>query len=346
MKPMMKVLLGVVAGALVLAVAAPPAEAQCGAGARAFASIGGAGTENKFRLDPGQSNGVLGQEFGRFWQCSNSLEGNNFTPGDPAKRMGTGCPTQGVTQAGGGWWQVAQTTQRGVSGFIAATGCLASTCPNDDLCLVVEDWALGGPPGVGAGAYFVGFRTLITPATARWWDYSRQCGAVGTGAQCEAPMQRFPVPKITSATKAGLDRQLVTDSDTDPAINVYVHTPNVGPASAVIQSYDLMMHVGTGDPGRDRNSGAWSLLAQIPYNNAAASNQPVMVPCAGLEDAYLAFGLTFVGGSPGGPVPSQLVGAAIQVECGGDIADPQPKPKKGVRLDERPGRPTAPRSGR
>ena len=78
MKPMVKVLLGVVAGALVLAVAAPPAEAQCGAGARGFASIGGAGTENKFRLNPGLSNGVLGQEFGRFWLCSNSNEGNNF----------------------------------------------------------------------------------------------------------------------------------------------------------------------------------------------------------------------------------------------------------------------------
>jgi hypothetical protein len=353
MKSMVKILLGVVAGAMVLAVASPPALAQCGAGPRVFASIGGAGTDNKFRLNPGASNGVLGQEFGRFWQCSNSNEGNNFTPGDPARKMWTGCgaadpgccPTQGGTQAGGGWWQIAQTTQRGINGIIAGTGCIASTCPSTDLCVVVEDWESPGPPGVGKGAYFVGFRVLETPATLRWWDLSRQCGTPGSGAQCEATMQQFPVPKITSATKAGVARQIVTDSNTDPAINVYVHTPNVGPASALVASYDLMVHYGTGDPGRDRNSGAWSMLAQIPYTDAALSNAPVQVPCdQGLSDAYLAFGLTFVGGPPGGPVPSQLVGAAIQVECGGDIAEP--KPKKSVRVDERPGRTTPPRSGR
>jgi len=345
MKPMTKVLLGVVAGALVLAVAAPPAEAQCSVGARPFASIGGAGTDNKFRFDPAGTNGVLGAEFGRFWSCANSADGNNFLAGDPQKKMGTLCPTQGGTQAGGGWWQVAQTTLRGVDGLISGTGCFASTCPDSDLCVVVEDWGPGGPPGVGSTAFFVGFRTLATPATLRFWDFSRQCGAVGSSLQCQASMQQFPVPKITSATKAGVARQLVTDSDTDPAINVYVHTPNVGPASALIESYDLMVHYGTGDPGRNRNSGAWTPLASIPYNDAAVSNLPVQVPCdQGLNDAYLAFGLTFVGGSPGGPVPSQMVGRAIQVECGGDIAEP--KPKKSVRLDDRPGRPTPPRSGR
>lgn len=345
MKPMFKILLGVVAGALVLAVTAPPAEAQCGAGARPFASIGGAGTDNKFRLDPTGTNGVLGQEFGRFWQCSNSNEGNNFAVGDPQKKMGTGCPTQGGTQAGGGWWQVAQTTLRGIEGFIAGTGCAASTCPAGDLCVVVEDWAAGGPPGVGNGAFFVGFRTIETPPAGRFWDLSRQCGPVGTGAQCQASMLPFPVPKITSATKAGVVRQLITDSDVDPAVNVYVHTPNVGPASALIASYDLMIHYGPADPGRDRNSGAWSPLAQLPYSDSAVSNTPVQVACdQGLNDAYIAFGLSFIGGSPGGPVPSQLVGAAIRVECGGDLAEP--KPKKGVRLDERPSRPTPPRAGR
>jgi hypothetical protein len=345
MKPMVKVLLGVIAGALVLAVAAPPAEAQCPTGVRPFASIGGAGTENKFRFDPTGTHGVLGTEFGRFWSCENSNDGNNFVPADPEKKMGTGCPTQGGTQAGGGWWQVANTTLRGISGLISGTGCLASTCPETDLCVVVEDWEQGGPPGVGKGAYFIGFRTLATPPAARYWDLSRNCGPVGSSLQCSAPMQKFPVAKITSATKVGAARDLITDTDSDPAINVYVHTPNVGPASALIESYDLLVHYGPSDPGRDRNSGAWALLAQFPYNDAAVQGAHLLVPCdQGLNDAYLAVGLTFVGGPPGGPVPSQLVGQAIQVECGGDFAEP--KPKKSVRVDERPGRATAPRSGR
>jgi hypothetical protein len=357
MKSMVKILLGVAAGALVLAVAAPPAEAQC-AGGYNFASIGGAGADNKFRLDPAGTHGVLGTEFGRFWLCDNSNEGNNFLAGDPERKMGPTCPSTGNGQTGGGWWQVANTTLRGINGFIGGVGCVASSCPDTDMCFVVEDWATGGPPGVGAGAYFVGFRTLHTPGNLRRWDLSRQCGDVLQGLQCSAPLQQFPVPKITSATKAGDDRAIVTDSDVDPAMNVYVHTPAVGPASALIASYDLMIHTGTTDPGRDRNAlgcappnpggHCWSPLASIPYSDAAVSGQPINVPCDGIpEDAFIAFGLTFVGGPPGGPVPSQLVGRAIQVECGGDLADPQPKPKKGIRLDERPGRTTdRPRSGR
>jgi hypothetical protein len=354
MKSMVKVLLGVVAGALVLAVATPPAEAQCATGARPFATIGGAGVDNKFRLNPAGTHGVIGTEFGRFWACHNSNEGNNFIVGDPQRKMGPGCPSTGGGQANGGWWQVAQTTLRGIEGFMTGTGCLASSCPDNDLCLVVEDWGAGGPPGVGGTAFFVGFRTLWTPGAGgggRYWDFSRHCGAAVTSAQCEANMNEFPVPKITSATKQGVNRALVTDSNVDPSVNVYVHRPNAGPASDLIASYDLLVHTGTSDPGRNRNAtgcappnpggNCWNLLSQISYSNAAVSGEPVVVSCDNIpEDAFIAFGMSFVGGPPGGPVPSQLVGRAIQVECGGDIAEPDPRPKKGSRVDTRPSRTT------
>jgi hypothetical protein len=257
-----------------------------------------------------------------------------------------GCATQGDGQAGGGWWQVAQTTLRGIDGLISGTGCRASTCPLGDMCLVVEDWETAGPPGVGDGAYFIGFRTNETPGNFRYWDLAKQCGPQDTTAQCEVPFEQFPIPFITSATKVGTDRAVTYDSNADPSINVYVHTPNAGPASGLIQSYDLMIHNGPGDPGRNRNAACpgepngkcWNPLQSLPYADAALSGIGLNIPCDNeVDDAFVAFGITFVGGPPGGPVPSQLVGQAIQVECDPNIADPKVKPRPSIRTDERPG---------
>jgi hypothetical protein len=344
MKSMMKIVLGVVSVAMIMAVAAPVAEAQCGAGARNFATIGGSGLVN-MRVDPAASNGELGLEYGRFWQCDDSASGNNFIPGDPEKKMapaGTGgCASTDPAQAGGGWWQVAATTLRGVNGLISGTGCFASTCPVGDLCGVVEDWGPGGPPGVGSSAYFVGWRSNETPPDFRYWDWAKFCGT----ATCEVTMQEFPVPEIGSSTRNGADVDTVTRSDSDPAINVYVQTPAAGAASQLIQSYDLMIATGTTDPGRDRNSGAWSLLASVAYADAAMGDTPITVTCDNeIDDSFIAFGMTFVGGDPGGPVPSQLVGSAIQVECDPTLADPKPKPTDTLR--QRPAQRTPTRSSR
>ena len=42
----------------------------------------------------------LGTEIGRFWQSSNSLEGNNFVADDPDFKMDPArCPTQNVRPA-------------------------------------------------------------------------------------------------------------------------------------------------------------------------------------------------------------------------------------------------------
>lgn len=346
MKSMVKILLGAVAGAMILAVAAPIAEAQC-VGTSNFASIGGSASTNKMSILPGGAHNS-GAEFGRLWVCDNSNEGNNFVGGDPARPMDpAGCPSTGNGQTGGGWWQVTNTSQRGVDGFADGPGCGLSSCPINslddwNLCLVVEDWGASGPPGVGDTAHFVGWRTNVTPASARPFDLAHFCGAQDSGAACTAAFEEFPVPRVTSATKSGLDRDIETGSDTDPAINVYVQTPAAGPASGLIDGYDLMIHTGAGDPGRDRNadcggSPCWSLLGSLPYGDAALPSVPITVPCPGLDDAFIAFGMTFAGGPPGGPVPSQMVGRAIQIECGGNIADPIPTPKKGIRLDDRPG---------
>jgi hypothetical protein len=315
---------------------------------RNFATVGGSGLVN-MRIDPGLSNGELGLEYGRFWQCDDSASGNNFLPGSTAKVMapaGTGlCASTDAAQAGGGWWQVASTTQRGVNGLISGTGCFASTCPQGDLCTVVEDWGAGGPPGVGGTAFFVGWRSNETPPDFRYWDHGKFCGT----ATCEVPMQEFPVPRVESSARdsATGDADIVAGSDRDPSVNVYVQTPAAGAASQLIASYDLLIHTGTTDPGRDRNSGAWSPLATIAYADAALAGQPIVVPCTNeVDDSFIAFGLTFVGGDPGGPVPSQLVGSAIAIECDPNIADPKPKPTDTLRQRPTQRTPTRSRGGR
>ncbi len=354
MKSMMKVLVGLAAVAVILAVATPAAQAQCGAGARLFQTIGGGAATIKMGIDPAVvapgSSAVLGTEFGRFWQCNDSASGNNFILGDAEKKMappGSGrCASRDAAAPGGGWWQIFQTTQRGVNGSISTAACQASTCPAGDMCFVVESFDTGGPPAVGGTAYMIGWRVSETPADLRYYEMTRFCG----GASCTVPYQEFPRAMITSATKgAGGVRAIVMNAQ-DPSVNVYVHTPNGGPAAALIQSYDLMIHTGTSDPGRNRNATGcappnaggrcWNTLASIPYANAALNNQPINVPCDNIsDDSLIAFGMTYAGGSPGGPVPSQMVGFAVQIECDPNLADP-PKPKPSIRV------PTRSRGGR
>lgn len=355
MKSLTRVFLGVAAVALVLTVAAPVAEAQC-VPPWAFGTLGGAALgENIMTVAPGAAWNVQGAEFGRFWACAASGDLNNFVVGDPDKKMeptgGTRCASTDPAQtATGGWWTVANTTERGVDGSIGLAGCSASNCnltPQPDLCLVVEDWGPAGPPGVGDTAYFVGWRTEETPPAFRRWDMSKFCGAQTTSAVCSVPMEEFPVPFVTSSVKNAPDVNLVYDSNTDPAVNVYVHTPAAGPASSLIASYDLMIHTGTTDPGRDRNATGcaapnpggrcWNLLKTVSYADATVSGDPVTVPCDNItDDAWVAFGVTFEGGGGALDVPSQLVGRAVAIECNPNLADPHPKPRPSIRLDERP----------
>lgn len=356
MKSMVKILAGFAVAAVILAVAAPQAQAQCGTGVRLFQSFGSGTLFPQMRIDPAVSgpgsSATLGTESGRMWQCNDSSKSNNFIPGDAEKKMapaGTGrCASRDVAAPGGGWWQITQTTLRGVQGSMSTAPCQWSTCPDlgADICFAVESFDVAGPPAVGGTAYLVGWRVSETPAAARYYDLGRFCGGTNT---CVVPHQEFPVPMITSATKSGTARAVVMNA-ADPSVNVYVHTPTAGPASGLVQSYDLMIHTGTSDPGRNRNATGcappnpggkcWNTLATISYGDAALNNHPVNVPCANVnDDSLIAFGVTYQGGPPGGPVPSQLVGRAIALECDPNLADP-PKLKPSIRV------PTRSRGGR
>ncbi len=305
-------------GSLALLLGIPEAGAQCLTGVRPFASIFGPSSITRLRVDPAGSHAVLGAEYGRFWQCVDSNLGNNFIPGDPARRMapaGTnGCASRDPEEVGGGWWQVSATTLRGVAGFISGPGCFASSCPVGDMCTVVEDWGAGGPPGIGGTAYFIGWRTSETAGDLRWWDLARYCGA----EDCAVPIVEFPLPGIT----AGPGGEFSVRSDRDPGAGAYVQIPDQGPASQLIESWDVLFHAGASDPGRDRNalcdgSPCWELVARVPYGDAPLGPTPVAFACGGAapETGFVALGLAFEGGAPGGPVPSQLAGRAVPFDC-------------------------------
>ncbi len=354
MKSMLKVLGVGVAAAVVLAVTAPVAEAQCGTGVRLFQSIGGGSTTPKLFLNPAATgpgaSGVLTTAVGRMWQCNDSASGNNFdSASGAAKTMAAAgcnipsqvcCATRDTLQGGGGWWQIAQTTLRGVNGAISGPGCNLSTCPSGDECFVVEDYDVNGPPGTNGSAYMAGWRVPETPGNSRYWDLGVFCGAQGSGTQCTAPFEEFPVPKVLSSSKSGTNRALTMDADSDPSGNVYIGVDGQGPGSSLIKSYDLMVHHGAGDPGRDRNATCggppcWSLITSIAYADTATLGAGVSVPCPNPSpNAFIAFGLTFHGGGGAKDVPSQRVGRAIQIECNPNIADP-PKPRPTIRMDGR-----------
>jgi hypothetical protein len=260
-------------------------EGQCPTGTRAFASVGGGTSTDKLRIDPGGAEN-LGNETGRFWQSSDSSLGNNFDGG---------CPSQGESQVGGGWWQVSRTTMRGIEGWISGSGCIASSCPAGDLTVLVEE-----QNAVGDDAYFIAFRIDETPAELRRWDLSRTHAGPFPAV---VTMERFPVPIVLGALNLGGGEFLLKLEFPDVA-------PNVHSASSVVKSYDLYRFTGDQAPGRD--AGSWTPIGQWPYLNGPTIADAV-VSC-GAQDVYLALGNTFHGGA-GPDVVSTLVGSSILIDC-------------------------------
>jgi hypothetical protein len=353
MKSMLKVLVMALATVVVVTAVAPVAEAQCSP--RVFASIGGGGTTPKMQINPAGASASLATAQGRIWQCADSTLSNNFdVASGAAKTMKAGncgqsgpgdicCATRDLAQTGGGWWQVTATTLRGVNGFMGGAGCgFNGACVQGDMCIALEDYDSAGPPGVGGTAYLIGWRQIETPGGSRYWDLANFCGPAGSGTTCQVPFVEFPVPKVLSSSKdGGGNRDLTMDSSIDPDASVYIGVNGQGPANTLIASYDLMVHYGPGDPGRDRNAtcggpACWALAATIPYSNSATLGAAVDIACPNPSvDAWIAFGLTYHGGGGAKDVPSTRVGRAIQIECDPNIADP-PKPRPTIRIDERP----------
>jgi len=281
-----RTLLSITIVLLVSLAVAPSTEAQCSAGIRAFSSIGGGTTEDKLRIDPNGAEN-LGNETGRFWQSSDSSFGNNFDGG---------CPSQGETQAGGGWWQISQTTLRGVDGLISGTGCFANTCPEGDLTVLVEEQS-----PTGYDAYFIAFRIDETPPALRRWDLSRTHPGPFPAV---VTLEPYPEPVVLGVNNLPGNEIALEMEFPDIA-------PNVHSASWVVKSYDLYQFNGDEEPGRDPAS--WTLIGQWPYQDSSILVQQVIMLPVENYDVYLALGLTFQGGS-GPDVAGTYVGSSVLID--------------------------------
>jgi len=324
MKGTLRILAGLGTVAVLAALVAPAALAQCPA-AREFGAFGGK-TNTKIIID---TNGLqdANLEVGTFWESGNS----NTNAGGLHFNSPPLCPSQGNAALGAlPWWQqgiagsLNQPPFRAIRGFVASPGCEMNLCPSNGafLTVVVEDQT-----GDGSDAGFTAYTVDETPAKPRWWDHGRtENDVIGNFTHI---MNRFPKVDVTSSTGPPPNTR-VNNQYADLAINFHgvsgaVNTPL--PASNTLASYDIMMFHGLdipGDPGRARS--LWTQLKSIPYSDAAVVGDNIQVSCPDTAgDTYLAVGVTYKGGS-GPAVKSFYVGASTRVECNPNIADPDDKP--------------------
>lgn len=282
--------------------------AQC-APARLFRSSGKLGNNLDFDVTGTDNNG---NQIGYFWDSDDANASNSgFAP-----EYGARCP---IDQ----WWKERAAPARQIDGAQGGTGCAGAGmgCPANKMTIVVEDYAEGGPPGVGSTAFYAAYIVDETPASGRWYDYGNLDGI--TANNSIIPMLAYPDAVITGSSREGatiainynnLDQtNMVHSTDWAGGGGVY-------PTSAVISEWQLVKATGTADPGRLRSQG-WVTINRTPYV-AGGAPASFLVPCASTAtDEYLAIAIGFNGGAFG-VIDSALVGRAIPLECDSNIAQP------------------------
>jgi hypothetical protein len=251
---------------------------------------------------------------GRIWDsddANNANTGLTDLNGD-GTGFGTFCPVLN-------FYQVAGTADRKIDEFMGSTTCIGNGCPALNMTVLVEDYAAGGPPGVGQTAYYTAWMVKETPGavSGRWYDFGLVDGVSGVTT---IPLLAFPDVAITGSSRAGANVSINYNNLDQTNM---VHTWNINqvyPTNAVIKEWQLVKATGSADPGRLRSLG-WVTIQSTPYVPGGAPASFV-VPCSStVTDEFVAIGIGFNGGTAG-TIDSALVGRAIPLECDPNIAQP------------------------
>jgi hypothetical protein len=310
-------ILVVITALVVIAGVTADAWAQCPT-ARVFRSAGAVGANVRADISSVE-NGT--NTIGRFWDTDNAAASNNGLTDVVGDGSGFGslCAPKGATSA---WWIFHGSTpgtQWKIDGKLTDSGCAQLGCPATRMTVVVEDYAVSGPPGVGETAYYIGWLINETPIAARWYDYAQVDGLT---TQAVLPMLPFPDVVITSSGRES-GAVTVNFNYLDQTNNNHTWNTVAGaayPTADIVKEWQLVKATGS-DPGRLRSSG-WITLQSVDYVPGGTPSFE-SVACGGtLQDEYLAVGIGFNGGSAG-VIDSALVGKAISLECDPNLAEPE-----------------------
>jgi hypothetical protein len=330
----------------VLAIASTslPVQAACGGGAlfyTGFSTItsnpGWCGASYCIGTGPGFS----GARTGSFWH------------------FGAGDPTPGVGADNGTWpatsWFVpffpdtppyyygGSLSGQGWSADLGIDGCgLLAPNPQNCTCVALADEYPGSNTGV-----FSAHGAVYNQPTNRY-NFDPPGGE-------QMPMGAIPVPIIVDSNafpNGSVDLQVRVDP---PSSGVYMNDGCAcGPTGYRVRLTDNPNGVGTTTQPGTRDKGAWTLPSLGNGTGSPAGPQPVTTlgvpvtihaPCSSVNprDVYLTTELIFPNGA--GPTFSieKVSGDSLQVECGPNLADPQPpeppnRPRSVRPAVERPGR--------
>lgn len=325
MKGMYRVLMALAVVAVVAALTMPSALAQCTT-SREFGAQGQGGTTGRIIIDTGANS---------FPNDGNELA-SLYDPTDTAKNNGGDhfgganlCPTASWYVTGGMFLM----TDSGIGNSISTGVCDLSGCPAAAAALVslVED-ENGGDAG------FVCYNAQETPGDVPGRHYNHQWtgpAAVPDGGVRTDIFESYPTVFVTLSSGPPPGTTITSNySDLGASAHVAVALPGNPPSSGqpageegCVESYDIVMFHGPGDPGRDRSN--WMPVKTIPYAGSDISGDVIAVPCpTEADDTFLAVGATFIGG-----IQSLLVGAPTAVECDPNLAEPEPDVKPQRKRD-------------
>lgn len=324
MKATFRILFGLCAALVIVALTTPASFAQCSA-SREFGGLGNGTLTGRVAINTGAFPNNL-NEFKSFWDASKAAQNNSGGAhfGTPSLCTDNWYITGGTFPG----------VNSGIQGFIASLTCQMTNCVDPIvLSSVVEDQTADGKD-----AGFILYTVDESPSAIRYYDHARTAGTAGVpNATTLQSFQAYPKVNVTSSSGPP-PTTTTTDNYADLAVNYHGAGATAAANSGVV-SYDIVSFHGNADPGRLRS--LWTPVKSIPYNNAGVVGDQVNVPCpTPVSDTYLAVGVTFDGDGnkvlSGGDIKSVLVGASIPVECNPNIAEPEPKVHRPVIQRKQP----------